>query len=165
MLSVTHKQCASLEEEQQQLQLHGFLLFSLSGTFFLCASLGEGALSWLSIGYGVASWNHSFYQRLRCSGVVLCLWLGDNGVAFFMVKRAHQHYSNNVIPSGGSYPNAGWYATPTQASMLPQHRLVCYSNACWYATPVQVGMLLQRKLVYYSNAGWYVTPTHVSILP
>jgi hypothetical protein len=47
-------------------------------------------LSWLSVGYGVASWNHSFCQRLRCSGVALCLWLGDNGVALSMVKRA-QH--------------------------------------------------------------------------
>jgi hypothetical protein len=27
--------------------------------------------------------------------VALCLWLGDNGVALSMVKRAHQHYSNN----------------------------------------------------------------------
>jgi hypothetical protein len=53
-------------------------------------------LSWLSVGSGVASWNHSFCQRLRCSGVALCLWLGDNGVALSMVKRAHQHYSNKA---------------------------------------------------------------------
>jgi hypothetical protein len=43
-------------------------------------------ISWLSVGYGVASWSHSFYQRLRCLVVALCLWLGDNGVAFSMVK-------------------------------------------------------------------------------
>jgi hypothetical protein len=51
-------------------------------------------VSWLSIVYGVASWNHYFCQRLRCSWVALCLWLGNNGVALSMVKRAHQHYSN-----------------------------------------------------------------------
>jgi hypothetical protein len=45
-------------------------------------------------GYDVASWNHSFYQRLRCSGEDLCLWMGENGVALSMVKRAHVHYSN-----------------------------------------------------------------------
>jgi hypothetical protein len=56
----------------------------------LCTTLGKGALSWLSVGYGVASWNHSFCQSLRCSGVALCLWLGDNGVALSMVKQA-QH--------------------------------------------------------------------------
>jgi hypothetical protein len=32
-LSDTQKHCASLEEEQQQLQLYSFLFFSLSGTF------------------------------------------------------------------------------------------------------------------------------------
>jgi hypothetical protein len=62
--------------------------------FLLCVTLGESALSWLSIGFGVASWNHSFFQRLRCSGAALCLCLGDNGVALSMVKRAHEHYSN-----------------------------------------------------------------------
>jgi hypothetical protein len=67
-----------------------FSLFESFWYFVLCTTLGEGALSWLSIGYGMASWNHSFCQRLRCSGVDLCLWLGDNGVALSMVKRAHQ---------------------------------------------------------------------------
>jgi hypothetical protein len=43
-------------------------------------------LSLLSIGYGVASWNHYLCQRLRCSGEALCLWFGDNGVALTMVK-------------------------------------------------------------------------------
>ena len=52
--------------------------------------------SWLSIGSGVAFWNHSFCQRLRCSGLALCLWLGDNGVALSKVKRARQHYSNRL---------------------------------------------------------------------
>jgi hypothetical protein len=37
--------------------------------FLLCATLGEGALSWSSVGSGVASRNYSFCQRLRCSGV------------------------------------------------------------------------------------------------
>jgi hypothetical protein len=31
--SGNQKQCASLEEEEEQLQLYGFLLFSLYGTF------------------------------------------------------------------------------------------------------------------------------------
>jgi hypothetical protein len=51
--------------------------------------------SWLFVGSSVASWNNSFCQRLRCSKVGLCLWLGDNGVALFMVKRAQ--YSNITI--------------------------------------------------------------------
>jgi hypothetical protein len=66
---------------------------------------------------------------------------------------------SDVIPSSGSYPSAGWYATPTQAGMLPQHMLVCYSNTGWYVTLVQDGMLLQRRMVCYSGAGWYDTPT------
>ena len=90
--SGNQKQCASLEEEEQQLQLYSFILFSFSGTL-LCATLGESALSWLSVGYGVASWNHSFYQRLRFSGEALCLWLGENGVALSMVKQ--EQYSNH----------------------------------------------------------------------
>jgi hypothetical protein len=71
-----------------------FYLVQYFWYFLLCATLGESALSWLSVGSGVASWNHSFCQRLRCLGVDLCLCLGDNGVAMSMVKRAHQHYSN-----------------------------------------------------------------------
>jgi hypothetical protein len=53
-------------------------------------------LSWLFVGYGVASWNHSFFQRLRCSGLALCLWLGDIGVELSMVKGAHLQYSNRL---------------------------------------------------------------------
>jgi hypothetical protein len=49
-------------------------------------------------GFDVASRNHSFYQRLRCSGEALCLWMGDNGATLSMVKRAHLHYSNIYIP-------------------------------------------------------------------
>jgi hypothetical protein len=63
-----------------------FSLFQYFWYFLLCATLGEGVFSWLSVGYGVASWNHSFYKRLRCSGVALCLWLGDNGVELSMIK-------------------------------------------------------------------------------
>ena len=62
--------------------------------FLLCTTLGEFALSWSSIGSSVASQNHSLCQILRCSGVDLCLWMGDNGVALSMVKRAHLHYSH-----------------------------------------------------------------------
>ena len=74
-----------------------FSLFQSFWYFLLCTILGEGVLSWLFVGYGVASWNHSFCQRLRCLGVALCLWLGDNGVALSMVKRAHQHYCNTFV--------------------------------------------------------------------
>jgi hypothetical protein len=48
----------------------------------------------LSVGSSVASWNHSIYQRLWCSGVAAFLWLGDNGVALSMVKQAQ--YSNKL---------------------------------------------------------------------
>jgi hypothetical protein len=47
--------------------------------------------------------------------------------------------------------------TPTQASMLPQHRLVLqhrlvyYPSTGWYATATKVGMLLQRRMACYSS--------------
>jgi hypothetical protein len=50
----------------------------------------------LSVGSSEASRNHSFCQRLRCSRVALCLWLGSNGVAFILVKRA-QHSNKKCI--------------------------------------------------------------------
>jgi len=46
----------------------------------------------LFVGSSEASSNHSFCQRLRRSGVALCLWLGDNGVEFSMLKQA-QYYN------------------------------------------------------------------------
>jgi hypothetical protein len=49
-------------------------------------------LSWLFVGYSVASWNHYFCERLRSLEVYFFLWLGENGVAFSMLKQA-QHSS------------------------------------------------------------------------
>ena len=54
-LLVTQKQCASLEEEHQQLQLYNFVFFQSFWYFLLCTTLGEDALSWLYVGYDVAS--------------------------------------------------------------------------------------------------------------
>jgi hypothetical protein len=36
--------------------------------------------------------NHSLYQRLKCLGVVACLWLEDN-IGLSMVKRTHQRFN------------------------------------------------------------------------
>jgi hypothetical protein len=64
-----------------------FSIFWYFWYFILCTTLGQDALSWLFFGYDMASWNHSLCQRLRYSWVALCLWLGDNDVAFSMVTH------------------------------------------------------------------------------
>ena len=42
-----------------------FSFFQSFWYFLLCATLGEGALSWLSVGYGVASRNHYFFHKVK----------------------------------------------------------------------------------------------------
>jgi hypothetical protein len=60
-----------------------FLVLGLSAW---CATFGERyAISWISVGSGTAP--KLFYlSRLWCSGVAVCLWLGDNIVILSMVK-------------------------------------------------------------------------------
>jgi len=92
--SVIQKQGASVEEELQQLHVCNNSMFSLLVLYLNVLPLEKVRYPGLSVGFSEASQNHSFCQRLRCLGVDLCLWLGDNGVALSMVKRAQ--YSNNV---------------------------------------------------------------------
>jgi hypothetical protein len=76
-----------------QLEFHFLLGLSLGNgfefllglwLFFLGAlALEKGALPWLPTGLLLKLFCLS---RLRCSGMALCLWLGDNISIFSMVK-------------------------------------------------------------------------------
>jgi hypothetical protein len=63
----------------------GYGLDSLLGTL----ALERGTLPWLAIGSRVCFQKLFYLSRLRCSGVALCLWLGDNIAILSTVKRAH----------------------------------------------------------------------------
>jgi hypothetical protein len=91
------------EELQLQLQLQ---LLQLAFRFWLGLSLGcgldfllglwlfligalaleKGALLWLAIGLLLELF---YLSRLKCSGVALCLWLGDNISILSTMKQTH----------------------------------------------------------------------------
>jgi hypothetical protein len=74
-----------------ELQLLAVVTWSLVyGLDFLLGALAleRGTLPWLAIGSSVCFQNYSSLSRLRCSGVALCLWLGDNIVILSMVKMS-----------------------------------------------------------------------------
>jgi hypothetical protein len=63
-----------------------WLWFGFSARLFFLGALAleKGELLWL--GNGLDCFQNYCLSRLRCSGVALCLWLGDNIAILSMVK-------------------------------------------------------------------------------